>query len=334
MQQQAHGADQLYEVLVRDGVGRRKGAFGRSHAREADADLAAPEVPREVQGVQAGEERLAAEVSESLQEADADAPQAGGAAALRGEQAEVVVALLAEGVQLLVEVAVVGLLVNGQPVDAGIDHAGVAVGLHRVNLDRHGTEERLDAAHGRLQFVVAEGARRLAGDEEDVAKPLVVQHPGVALDFVEAQRAARHLVGGVESAVEAAVAALVGEVDRRVEQDSVAEALAGDAVRLLRHLLNVGLGGRGEQGLQILGTQPLARQGALDVGGRLPLDAVEDFGGVVAIDDVEKTHKSKNPNQKACFNARSLCSLENAEKKRENEKQRLYGFLCVSAPLR
>jgi hypothetical protein len=159
-----------------------------------NAEVAAPEVAGEVLSVQADKKSLAAEGAETEERPDADAPQSRRPAALGGKQAKVVVALLAEGVHLGVEGAIVGLLVEGQPVHSGFDHLPVARLLHRVDLDGDGGEEVADALRRRRQELIVDRPRRFAGDQQDMAEPPVVQHLRLPLDLVEGQSLPRHLV--------------------------------------------------------------------------------------------------------------------------------------------
>lgn len=84
-----------------------------------------------------------------------------------------------------------------------------------------------------------------AGEDEDILQ--TGGRNGVELfhEIVVGKGAALDLIGAVETAVDAAIVAIIGNVQRREEGDAVAKTRAGDGLSLLCHFFNIWFGGRG-----------------------------------------------------------------------------------------
>src|SRR5210317_1176605 len=104
-----------------------------------------------------------------------------------------------------VELRVVGLLVNRQGIDAGLNHLFVALGLHRVDFDTDRGKERPDPLGSCGNEVVADQPRGFTGQQQDMTETLCMQNAGILFNLVQGQGPARYLVVYRESAIETAV---------------------------------------------------------------------------------------------------------------------------------
>ena len=133
-------------------------------------------------------EGFAPPVAQPEQRPDAQPPEAGCMGALRRLEPPVEVALGAGGVHGCVNLAVVGFLINDESLRAGFDQRPVFVGLHRADFERDGRDgvaQRLDAVG---HVAARDKLWVFPGDEQDVAKALPGECPGLAHDFIERER--------------------------------------------------------------------------------------------------------------------------------------------------
>ncbi len=186
--------------------------------------------------------------------------------------------------------AVVGFLVDGQAVDPGVDHLAVARGFHRIDFDGDGAEQWPDVLDAGRQKIVVHRLGRLPGNQQDVAESQIVQHLGFAPEFIERQGAARNLIAGGKSAITATVGAEIGDVNRRVKKNVLAETAQGQPVGPSRHLFQIIGRRRRQQSLQIVGAHSFRGQGPLHVGGGFRFDALAHLLWIVLVENVEKCH--------------------------------------------
>ena len=115
-----------------------------------------------------------------------------------------------------------------------------------------------------------------AGENQDFLHAAVGDDLHFVFNLLHVQFHALNVVIAVEAAVNAVILAVVGDVQRGKQVNGVAEVLAGFQPGTLRHFLQKGLGGRGEEGLQILNGAGFVLQRRPDVLGGV-------LGGVVGV---------------------------------------------------
>ena len=120
-------------------------------------------------------------------------------------------------------------------------------------------------------------ALMLTGYQQQMLKTQVADRGALAGNLGGIQRLALNAVAHREAAVGAVVSAQVGEIQRHVEADGIAEALPGEALRALGQRFKVIGRGRREQGHHIIAGELFGRQRPFDVGGGFAVDAQADI---------------------------------------------------------
>ena len=172
---------------------------------------------------------------------------------------------MAQQVELLVALTIVGFLENGHVVYAAFMQVAVLVGIHRVDFYAYHAEILASQLAGLADVFHAALGSALACEQQNLFHAAVGNDLHLVFNLLHIQLHALDMVVAVESAVDAIVFAVVGDVDGRKEIDVVAEVLAGLDFRLGGHLFQVGSRGGGEQGLEIFQGAGLVLQGALHV---------------------------------------------------------------------
>ena len=216
-------------------------AAGRMRGSETVTDDF-QQVAEEMIDVSGEREGLLLPIGEAEEGADAEAAEAGGVGALGAIEAPVEIALGAGGVKLGVKRTVVGFLVNDEAFGAGPDDGFVLGRFHGADFERDGGDEVFQALDAAGEVVGRDELGVLAGDEEDVAKALLVKMAGLGLDLVERQGDAENRIVAREAAILADVNALVGKIERREEAHGASEILAGELFGLPGHVFQSGAG--------------------------------------------------------------------------------------------
>ena len=166
-------------------------------------------------------------VGEAEQCADADAAEAGLVAALGAVEPPIEILLWPGEVHSRIGLAVVGFLINDEPLGSGCDERCVIGSLHRRDLDREGGHERTKALEAHFDVGAGDEFRVLAGDEKDVTKTFLDEVSGFSFDLVDLEGDALDGVLAGEAAVGAGVDALVREIERGKEPHRPAEMASG-----------------------------------------------------------------------------------------------------------
>ena len=217
------GAEELDELAVGEGIFRLELSGAGAQAREADGELGFPADALEVFEVGGEGEGFEFPVGEAEQRADADAAEACFVAALGAVEPPIEILLWPGEVHARVGLAVVGLLINDQPLGPGCDEGRVVGSLHRRDLDRERGHERTKALKAHFDVGAGDEFRVLAGDEKDVAKTFLDEVPGFSFDLINLEGDALDGVLAGEAAVGAGVDALVREIERGEEPHRPAE---------------------------------------------------------------------------------------------------------------
>ena len=109
-------------------------------------------------------ERLVFPISQTEQCSDADAAEAARVGALRAVEPPVEILFRAGGVQSLIDRAIVGSLIDDEPLRAVRDDLGVWLVLHRADLDGQRGNERLERIETVLEITFGNELRMLSGD--------------------------------------------------------------------------------------------------------------------------------------------------------------------------
>ncbi|MNV55023.1 hypothetical protein D3C71_1472420 [compost metagenome] len=167
----------------------------------------------------------------------------------------------------------IGLLIDHDRIQPQGLELGIFRLRQRLHLHRQGAEVAADLRQVLAKIGHAHLALVLAGHQQHAVKATRLEGQTLALDFLGIQGLALEAVAHGEAAVGAVVGAEVRQIERYVEADRVAETLAGEALRQLRHLRQEGLGGRGDQRHEVIQAAPWVGQRQLHVPRRLGADA-------------------------------------------------------------
>jgi hypothetical protein len=247
-------------------------AGGGPEARERHGKGRLPAVFVEMLKVGGEPEGFEFPVAEAEEGADADAAEAAQVAAFGAGKAPVEVFFGAGSVHDGVDVAVIGFLINDEAFGAGGDHALIFRGFHRADLDADGGDEVADGANAGFEVAVTDEAWVLAGDEEDVAKPLGDQMSGFLDDLVDSQCGAEDGVVAGEAAVVAIIDALVGDVEGGEEAHGAAKIPAGEGAGFADHGFKLGGSFRFQQGSEAVHERGLSLRQRVEGGDELSLE--------------------------------------------------------------
>ena len=241
------GADELGEFAVGELGEGLEFAGVRAEAREGNGDLSFPTMAQEIRGVRGEGDGFAAPIAQAVEGADAEASETGGVGAFGGFEAPIEIAFGAGGVDLFVNGAVVGLLINDEAFAAGGADWFVIGGFHGADFEGDAGRFVAEGGDAIAQVIIGNEFWMFAGDEEDVAETLGDEGAGFADDFIDAQSDAKNGVVPGEAAVFAIVDAFVRDVERREKTDGFAEALEGELARALAESFQLKGGGGAQQ---------------------------------------------------------------------------------------
>ena len=205
-------------------------------------------------------QRLGAPIRQPEQRADADPAEAAGVSALRTVEPPVEVFLRAGGVQFLIDRAVVGFLIDHEPLRTVGDDFRVVGVLHRPDLDGQRGDERLERVQALLEIAVGDEFRVLAGHQQQVAEAAGVQMARLGHHLADAQRGAQDARVAGKSAVGTIVDALVGKIQRGKKPHRAAKMAAGRLLAEAREWFQRAAGCFGQHALEA----PHQRRGALE----------------------------------------------------------------------
>ncbi|MNJ47018.1 hypothetical protein D3C77_421630 [compost metagenome] len=166
----------------------------------------------------------------------------------------------------------VGLLVDHDGIQAQGFQLGVFGLGQRLHLHRQGAEVAADPRQVLTKVVHAHLGLVLAGHQQHAVEAARLEGQALALNFLAIQGLALQAVAHGETAIAAIVGAQVRQIEGHVKADRIAETLAGEALRQLRHPGQEGLGGRGDQRHKVLQGATWIGQRPLHVQGRLGAD--------------------------------------------------------------
>ena len=129
-------------------------------------------------------------VGEPEESTDTDAAESTRVGTLGALEAPVEIFLGAGGVKLAVGFAVVGFLVNNEPLGTMIDEFAVLIIFHRAYFDRYRGDEGFDGIDTRLEISFGDKFGMFSCDQEDVSKAEAVEVSGFCHHLGDGQRGA------------------------------------------------------------------------------------------------------------------------------------------------
>lgn len=140
---------------------------------------------------------------------------------------------------------IVGFLENSDEIGATFVEIFVVGDIGWIDLDADGGEALSGELDGFADPLDAAHALGFAGEDEDILQAGGGDGVEFFHEIVVGKGAAFDLIGAVETAVDAAIVAVIGDVQWREEGDAVAKTRAGDGLSFLCHFFNIWFGGRG-----------------------------------------------------------------------------------------
>ena len=187
--------------------------------------------------VQTGRKRILAEVGQTEQRRKADTAHAAHQCTLLRVQAIRENALVTAEVQGFVLLVVIGLLKYGDVVHTALVQISVLIHVERINLDADDTEILARQLNGFTDVGYRRHGTALAGQNEDFLQTGLRDGLQFLFDLVHIQFGTANLVVTVETAVNAVIFAVIGDIQRREHLHRVAKVLACFHLRPLGHLL-------------------------------------------------------------------------------------------------
>ena len=139
--------------------------------------------------------------------------------------------------QILVNIALVGFLVNDQTLRARRHQGPVFLRFHWADFERNTRHPglRTDGPHASFEITVGNEFRMLARHEQDVPETFRREVPRLRDDLRDRQRDPQDRVVARETAIFAVVNALVGQIQRREQSHRAPEMLPRQCLRTRRH---------------------------------------------------------------------------------------------------
>lgn len=245
-------AHDLQELRFVHGVGDVFAGIGfffvykRTDAWHADGEVGFREFLLSELDVQAGGESVLTEIVGKPQECTkASAAETTHEGAFLRVETVWQAALVAAQMDFGIFYRIVSFLENSDEVGAAFVEIFVIGDVGWIDLDADGGEAFSGELNGFADPFHAAHTLGFAGEDEDILQ--TGGRNGVELfhKIVVGKGAALDLIGAIETAVDAAVVAIIGDVQRCEEGDAVAKTRAGDGLGLLCHFFNIWFGGRG-----------------------------------------------------------------------------------------
>ena len=209
----------------------------RAQAWTRESDLCMRILALQQVRVQTGRKRVLSEVGQTEQRRKADTAHAAHQCTLLRIQAVRENALVTAEVQGFVLLVVIGLLKYGNVVHTALMQISVLIHVERINLDADDTEILARQLNGLADVGYRRHGTALTGQNEDFLQTGFRDGLQLLLDLVHIQLGTANLVVTVETAVNAVIFAVIGDIQRREHLHRVAEMLARFGLCALRHLL-------------------------------------------------------------------------------------------------
>ena len=249
-----HGDDELGQIAVGDMDQGLELSRGGTETWRGDGEEGLPADGEQFIEVSREREGLLAPIGKPEQGPQTDSPETGLIGASRAGEAPVVVLLRAGEVHRRIDLPVVGLLVDNEPLCARLDDRAVVLRFHRADLEiDRGHAQRAEAADAFSEVVATHETGVLSGDEEKVPESLLEEMADLGLDLVEGKRDAEDGVLPRKPTVAARVDALVREVERGKKSHGGPEVLARQAPCIERTGLELGVGAGLDQAFEMVG---------------------------------------------------------------------------------
>ena len=210
-------------------------ARARSQSGQRNRHVRLPAVAQQVGRMGRDADGFESPVREPVKRADPETPESRRVGAFGCAETPFKIPLRTGGVHLRVNLAVVGFLVNHQPVRSRRDQRPVIRRVHRPDLERNAGPFRVQCGDAFPKIPVGNKLGMLARHQQEVAESLGLERAGFPQHLVHGQRHPKNRIVAREAAILAVVDALVGKIQRREQADDFAEALLGERVRAAAH---------------------------------------------------------------------------------------------------
>ncbi len=192
-------------------------------------------------------EGLEPPVAQTVERANANAPETCRVGPLRRFHAPLEVPLRADRVHVGIDGAVIGFLIDHQAFRAGLHQWAIFRGFHGPDLQREARHLLVQEADALGHVIRRDELGMLARHEQDIAEALPQERPRLAPHFLRGERDAQDWVVARKAAVLAGIDALVGEIERGKETNDFAKALLRHLPRAPAKRFQQLRGGRGNQ---------------------------------------------------------------------------------------
>jgi hypothetical protein len=160
-------------------------------------------------------DRFLAPWGEPQKRADSNPAKPGVVPALRTSKTPAKILFWPRHMQLIVNGAVVGFLVNNETFRARFNNRNVFLGLHRSDLDRDRGKIITQSADAFGEIIATNESWMFAGDEKELPKTRRRKVSRFLYHFIDRKRDAQNWIFTGKSAVATTVDALIGKVERR-----------------------------------------------------------------------------------------------------------------------
>ena len=178
-------------------------------------------------------------------------------------------ALVSEKMERLVFDGIVGFLKDRHVVGAAFVEICVFVGIDRIDFQSDVSEILTRKSAGFSDIFDVAFLPALAGQDQDFFHTAVGDDLHFMLDLLEGQLHAANRIVTVEAAVNAVVAAVIGDIQRCEQIDRIAEMTSGITLGAFRHLFENGFCGGREQRLEVVDAADGGRQRSSDIPRRI-----------------------------------------------------------------
>src|SRR5512140_1066136 len=244
----------------------RLGPQAGKRKRDPRPPVSPPQMPRVAQEAYGVEHRI--RKAEENPQSDGPHPRFHGAGG-RFQPIQVIL-LRAPPVEPVVPARIVRLLVYRHAGTSRLRQESILAGRHGKGLHPDGVEPPRRQRHAVEKVVEARMGGALPGEQENLLEPHLLQHLQFSLRLRKLEAAPGLGPVGSESAVRAAVRAVVGQVEWSIQGDDAAEAALRQGAGALRHGFQEGVRRRREQRGEFPRTGLIAPKRPFDVLTRRP----------------------------------------------------------------
>ena len=187
------------------------------------------------------------EITQPQKGTDADSAHTAEQCPLLGVETVSEISFWPSQMNLFIADAVIGLLVNTDKISAALLDIGILVCVHGIDLDANGRKVLFGNFTGVTDIFHIRVVPGFPGEDENLSQPGFGDVAQLGVNFIIGELSAVDFIGTVKSAVSTVVDTVVGDIERSIESGSIAEVAGGFLFGAPCHLLQIGLGRRGEE---------------------------------------------------------------------------------------